>query len=40
MKNNTEAFLIVRKEIGLEENADELSTWSCLKIGMQNEVKI
>jgi len=31
-------LVVASKESGLEVNADKLSTWSCLKTRMQNEV--
>ena len=39
MKENAEA-LLVAKEIGLEVNADNTSTWLCLGIGMQGGVTV
>ena len=39
-KKNAEAVVVASQDIGLEVNADKLSTWSCLKIGMQDEVTI
>ena len=39
IKENTEAVVISREEIGLEVNADK-TTWSCLEIIMQDEVMI
>jgi len=32
IKRNTEALVVSSKEIGLEENADTIKTWSCLEI--------
>jgi len=40
IEKNTEAFVVASKEIGLELNADKLSTWSCLEIIMRDEVTI
>jgi len=36
---NTESLVVASKETGLEVNADKI-TWSCLEIGMQNEVEL
>jgi hypothetical protein len=38
MKKNTEALVVVSKEWGLEVNFDKPSTWSCLKITLQDAV--
>jgi hypothetical protein len=38
VKENAEALLVDSKEIGLEVNADQLCTWSCLAIRIQDEV--
>jgi len=35
---NTETLVVASKEIGLEVNAVNLSTWSCFEIRMQDEV--
>ena len=40
VKENAEALIVASKEIGLEVNADKLSSWSCLEIRMQDEVTI
>ena len=40
IKRNTEALLVASKEIGLEENADTIKTWSYLEIRMQEDVTI
>jgi hypothetical protein len=40
IKKNTEALVIASKENGLEVNADKTTTWSCLEIRMQDEVRI
>ena len=40
IKGNAEALTVASKEIGLEVNADKLSTWSCLKIRMQDQVTL
>ena len=40
VKENAEALLVATKEIGLEVNADKLSTWLCLGIGMQGGVTV
>jgi len=37
-KKNTVALVVASKENGLEVNADQLCTWSCLEIRMQDEV--
>ena len=37
---NTETLVVASKEIGLEVNAVNLSTWSCFEIRMQDEVTI
>ena len=37
IKENAETFIVASKEIGLEVNADK-STWSCIKIRMQDTV--
>jgi hypothetical protein len=38
VKKNIEALVVAIKEIGLEVNADNLSTWSCLEIRMRDKV--
>jgi len=40
IKENREAVSVGSKEIGLEVNVENLSTWSCLEIRMQDEVTI
>ena len=40
VKENTEALVVATKEIGREVNADKLSTWLCLGIGMQGGVTV
>jgi len=40
IQENAEVLTVASKEIGLEVMADKLSTWSCLEIGMQDEVTI
>jgi len=40
VKKNTEYLVVVSEEIGLELNVDNLSTWSCLEIRMQDKVTI
>jgi len=40
VKENAKALIVASKEIGLEVNADKLSTWSCLKNRMQDEVTV
>jgi hypothetical protein len=40
IKKNTEARLVASKEIGIEVNAEKLSTWSCLEIRRRDEVII
>ena len=40
VKENTEALVVASKEIGLEVNADKLSTWSCLEIRMHDKVTV
>jgi hypothetical protein len=39
-KKNKEDLVVVSKEIGLEVNADKISTWSCLNIRTQDEITI
>jgi hypothetical protein len=36
----TEAHVVVSQDIGLEVNADKLSTSSCLDIRMQDEITV
>ena len=38
IKENAEALVVAIKEIGLEVNADNLSSWSCLEIRVRDEV--
>jgi hypothetical protein len=38
IKKNTEALVDSSKKFGLDVNAVKVSTWSCLKIRMQDEV--
>jgi len=38
IKKKAEVLAVAIKEIGLEVNAEKLSTWSCLDIKMQDEV--
>ena len=40
IKENAEALVVASKETGLEANLIKLSTWSCLEIGMQDEVTV
>ena len=40
IKKNTEALVAASEEIGLEVNAEKLSTWSCLEIKMRDKVTI
>ena len=40
VKENAGSLVVASKEIGLEVNADKLSTWSCLKIRMQDQVTL
>jgi len=40
VKENAEALIVASKEIGLEVNADKLSSWSCLEIRMQDKVTV
>ena len=40
VKENAEALVAATGEIGLEVSADKTSTWSCLKIRMQNEFRV
>ena len=40
LKENAEALVAATMEIGLEVNADNLSTWSCLEIGIQDEFTV
>jgi hypothetical protein len=40
IKENAEALLVASKEIGLEVNADKLSTWLCLEILLQGKVTV
>jgi len=40
IKKNTKSLLVSSKEIGLEVNTDQLSTWSRLEIRMKDEVTI
>ena len=37
LKEHAEALVAATTEIGLEVSADNLSTWSCLEIRMQDE---
>jgi hypothetical protein len=38
VKKNTITLVVAGKETGLEVNAVNLSTWSCIEIRMQDEV--
>jgi hypothetical protein len=38
IKENAEAVVVSSKETGLEVNAADKTTWSCLEIRMQDEV--
>ena len=38
IKKNTEVLVIANTEIGLEANADKLSTWSCHYIRMEAKI--
>jgi len=40
VKENAAALMVASREIGLEVNADKLSTWSCLEIRMQDKVTV
>jgi len=40
LKENAEALVAATMEIGLEVNADNLRTWSCLEIRMQDELTV
>jgi hypothetical protein len=40
IEENAEALVVVSKETGLKENADQTSTWSCLEIKIQDEVTL
>jgi len=41
LKENAGALVAATREIGLEVSADKkLSTWSCLKIRMQDEFRV
>ena len=40
MKEKIEALVVASKENGLEVNADNLSTWSCFEIRMQDEFTV
>jgi hypothetical protein len=40
IKKNTGALVVASEEIGLEVNAEKLSTWSCPEIKMQDEVTV
>ena len=37
---NTGTLVVANKEIGLEVNAVDLSTWSCFEIRMQDEIAV
>jgi hypothetical protein len=40
IKKNTGALVVASEKIGLEVNAEKLSTWSCPEIKMQDEVTV
>jgi len=40
IKKNAAALVMASKEIGLEVNVDKTVTWSCLEIGMQDEITV
>jgi len=40
IKKNTQAVVFASKETGLEVNADKTTTWLCLEIRIQDEVRI
>jgi hypothetical protein len=40
IQENTEALVVVSREIGLEVNADKTKYMSCLDISMQDEVTV
>jgi len=40
IRKRAEATVIASKKMGLELNADKISTWSCHEIRVQNEVTI
>jgi hypothetical protein len=40
IKKNTETLAAGSKEMGIEVNADTISTWLCLEIRMKDEVII
>jgi len=40
IKENAETLVVGSKYIGLGENGDNLSTWSCHEIGMQGKLTV
>jgi hypothetical protein len=40
IKKNAAALVVASKEIGLEVNADKITTWSCLEIRWQDEITV
>jgi hypothetical protein len=40
IKENAEVSIVASKEIVLEVSANKQSTWSCIEIRMQDEVKV
>jgi len=40
VKKEAGAFVVANKEIGVDDNADKLSTWPCLEIRMQVKVTV
>jgi len=39
-KENAEALTVASKEVGIEVNADKISTWPCIEIRMQDKVTV
>jgi len=40
VSKNAGTLMVASKETGVEVNAEKQSTWSCLEIGMEDEVTI
>ena len=40
LKENVEALVAATRETGLEISVDNLSTWLCLEIRMQDEIRV
>jgi len=38
VSENAETLMVASKETGVEVNVKKLSTWSCLVIGMEDEI--